>query len=352
MININLFIIGNGFDKGHNLKTGYLDFKEYIKNNNPNFYEKFYTLHQYSFKRTYRNSITEELIIENPDLKDEYDLLWSSLEEHMSIINEDSILNVHYDMGLEFYDLYDNAVYDTISEVLKDLIQDVPELLSENLKAWINNIDLSSVKKITKYINSDSNDLFLNFNYTNVLEEIYEIDSSQICYIHGRIGNELIIGHNNNNSIEYLKKSRDIELDYEIEKLNNQNFEIEEEYHEKYYEIINERNDNYEKKLNDLKCNLLIDYYEKTLKVPEKYINLNPKFFTKILDIANIYVIGHSFGKVDLPYFKEIFKLNHAAKWIVFYFNKKEIQKFKKILLSIGISENNITLNSYKEFYK
>lgn len=340
----NLFIIGNGFDIEHKLRTTYSDFKKYVEKNDPIFFQSFYRIHEYSFERKYENHLMTE------PLNDEYKSLWNKLEEHMGIVNEDYILSANVDMGLEYYDPYDEAIYETASNYLASLIEKIPELLFENLENWIKNIDIS-VEKKTYYIREDSNNLFLNFNYTNLLEKVYEIDSDQICYIHGRVGDKLIMGHNNDNKIEELKKERNSKFNYLIEELNNRVFESEEEYHEEYGMILDSE-DNFDDRIEKLKLDLLIDYYEKTLKTPLEHINENLKFFNEIEKIEKIYIIGHSFGKVDYLYFKEISeRIDSNVKWNIFYYDESKKDRFKTTILSLGVLEENIILKNSKEFF-
>ncbi|MGL5964672.1 MAG: AbiH family protein [Fusobacteriaceae bacterium] len=64
----------------------------------------------------------------------------------------------------------------------------------------------------------------------------------------------------------------------------------------------------------------LIDYYDETFKVPAVHIRANKAFFNSISNVKNIYVVGHSLGEVDMPYFKEILKkVNKDTKWNVIF---------------------------------
>ena len=46
---MNLFIIGNGFDLAHGLKTGYTDFKEYLGEHNKPLFNTINTLYRNSY---------------------------------------------------------------------------------------------------------------------------------------------------------------------------------------------------------------------------------------------------------------------------------------------------------------
>ena len=73
-----LFIIGNGFDIGHNLPTRYWDFRNYLEIHYPDFL--------YDFEQHYHiyPSMPEERKAE---------LLWNELETNLANIDEDVIID-------------------------------------------------------------------------------------------------------------------------------------------------------------------------------------------------------------------------------------------------------------------
>lgn len=68
--------------------------------------------------------------------------------------------------------------------------------------------------------------------------------------------------------------------------------------------------------------------------------------------IININVIGHSFSKVDMPYFEEIYKrVDKKAKWTIFYYAQDEKVLFKKKILKVGVNDKNLELKHSDSFY-
>lgn len=68
-----LFIIGNGFDLAHGLKTKYEDFRKYLEENNENF---LYRLeYMYGFCRESNKKYVEKY-------------LWQDFEKNLGCINE------------------------------------------------------------------------------------------------------------------------------------------------------------------------------------------------------------------------------------------------------------------------
>lgn len=77
----------------------------------------------------------------------------------------------------------------------------VIEKLSDYFTDWINTINLSKVQQIVALENLiESKDVFLNFNYTETLEIVYQVKAEKVCHIHGKRGEELIFGHGEDES--------------------------------------------------------------------------------------------------------------------------------------------------------
>ena len=83
--------------------------------------------------------------------------------------------------------------------------------LSHYLKLWIQSIRIRDVQVKTNLINPKNKDMYINFNYTGVLENTYKIDKSNIIHIHGSLkkyDNGLVIGHGNLERIKEIRKKK------------------------------------------------------------------------------------------------------------------------------------------------
>ncbi|MGL5963394.1 MAG: AbiH family protein, partial [Fusobacteriaceae bacterium] len=199
---------------------------------------------------------------------------------------------------------------------------------------------------------SDFEDSFLTFNYTRVLEEVYGIDSFDICHIHGEVEDELVIGHLNQERSVELTKEKNKEQDSFFKKVEEKSDVLDEEEYELAMEEFSYRENHFDYKVEQLKHQLLIDYYDETVKVPATHIRANKAFFNNISNVKNIYVVGHSLGDVDMPYFKEIFKkVDKDTKWNIFYHEEYEKVMFEKKMLEIGIDKKNIVIENSELFY-
>ena len=82
--------------------------------------------------------------------------------------------------------------------------------LQKHLLTWVNSIALNNVKIIKGSLINYSSDFFLTFNYTSVLEQVYNICSDRICHIHGGLFPYCyitpVIGHGNHKSIEHRQQ--------------------------------------------------------------------------------------------------------------------------------------------------
>ena len=189
---VKLFTIGNGFDIGHGLPTRYWDFRTYLSNVQPDFlqsFEEHYDIYP-------RNS---------DDAKKK--TLWSCFENNLANIDEDSIIDdgTSIEMNLESGDV---GIEDTLYLHFTHEYQYV-EQLAAYLKEWVRSIRIRDCLPRTSLIDKANNDLYLTFNYTSVLENVYGISPSRVIHIHGSLRKytiDPVLGHGN---IERLQKIRD-----------------------------------------------------------------------------------------------------------------------------------------------
>ncbi|SDR88228.1 Bacteriophage abortive infection AbiH [Formosa sp. Hel1_31_208] len=298
--NKTLYIIGNGFDLHHGLKTSYFDFSEYLQQKDSELYN---TLESYIDFPTEDNS------------------LWSKFEENLANLNLDEIFN---DYSLFLPDIasddFRSRDMHTFPDIMEDLCESLTTNLLQNFLEFIQSIEYSkSVDGLLINLKKKSN--FLTFNYTPTLEKIYGIESQRINYIHNSAfyGSEpIILGH------EIEPKS------FEEKPPEN----LSEEELEQWY-------GNFDYSIDTGKENLL-KYFERTYKPSNEVINNNMHFFENLGCINEVFVLGHSVSKVDLPYFEELKKhIRKKAKWNVSFYNYDSIKNIKLNLNSIGVTNIN-----------
>ena len=149
-------------------------------------------------------------LLYNADIDDE----WNSFEECLGYLNyQDVIDQLDYDDedddGLSHY-------YRNLEDLLSEMSFSFPEFINSVFKDWIDSIDISSVGRKYRF---DCKDLFLTFNYTNTLEDVYDIENENICHIHGDINEGTIIAGHNNNHREF--DDYDEIIRYQVEDIHN-----------------------------------------------------------------------------------------------------------------------------------
>lgn len=279
-----LYIIGNGFDLYHGIKSSYWNFKEFVEA---------------------RNSDLYRLLEEHFDA----DSLWSNFEETLADLEVDTLLQNANEYLMDYgsddwSDAYHHAYEDEISDVLNAITITLKNLFTQ----WILQLDVrkSPAIKITKGAG------FLNFNYTSSLESIYGIPMKSIHYLHNKavdIDSTLILGHSRK----------------QIEKINDPR--VAEDSDPRVWN----GNDSIER------------YFAKTYKRTEEIISQNIKWFECHAMAKEIFVLGHSLSEVDLGYFKQIARLCTEATWTVTYFDPDTKEAHLKTLLGLGIKKKQIS---------
>jgi len=280
-----LYIIGNGFDLHHGLKSRYWDFRAYLVNKDENLVEKL-----------------EEYFGD--------DALWSDFEETLSYLDTEQIVDEcsNYLVSYSAEDWSDAYNHDYQYELQKR-IAIITEDLKNRFTEWVLQLTLpvdAANKKIP--LNPDSR--FLNFNYTDTLQKLYNIAEQNINYIHNKAvdkNSTLILGH-----------SRDPKANKSLEKLYND---------EDTDPRVAEGNQ------------ILDSYFEKTYKSTGKIISESSQYFDQLTNMKEVYVLGHSLSSVDFPYFHEILKRIDKAtvKWKISFYNKKELIHHSEVFKQFGI---------------
>lgn len=300
-----LFVIGNGFDRGHGIPCEYSNFQEYLNENREDILDV--------MKKFYYTGEDSELWSDF-ETSLERDINYDSLSE---IISENSP-----NLGSDDFrdgDWYDAQIY--IEQECDELLK----MVRSGFEEWIASLEISEVKK--KY-DLDSTALYLTFNYTDVLEKAYNISTSNILHIHNKVGEELIFGHGKNvaefNVQKALYGGENAHLTYD----EDGNVESNAVGHEQFAE------------------NAVCAFYEKMRKPTDQILNNQSDFFSRLTTIEEVVVIGHSYNEIDLPYFINIAKsTKNNTKWILSYFSDKDNISAEKIMNRLGVEPH---LRDYK----
>jgi len=168
-----LYIIGNGFNLHHGLKTSYADFREDKVKKTPYLMKGLVQL--YGKNNMYN------------------DMWWNDFESMLGSIDYNCLENTHNGKTLGE------------SKVKSLLKNNLPILFGE----WIDNVCIKTTED--KNLDIDPRATFFNFNYTLTLENVYHVSSENIWHIHRSVrdvekGEYPIVGHSYNQR-ELFQKS-------------------------------------------------------------------------------------------------------------------------------------------------
>lgn len=288
-----LYIIGNGFDIFTGLKTRYIDFRWWLENNYAFVYEEFvktYDLKDDKLEEEWWNNFEsmigelniEQYVSENTQKYSSTDKLTKNIRYKRQLEeNRKNVHNIHFSTPC--------------SSRLKGLFGVLEYCLSQ----WV----LSAMKCIEGphyTILERENSLFLNFNYTDTLESIYEIPPDRVIHIHGSVkkNEHLIFGHNHHR--------------YEREKCGYDG--------NKVAGVINQ--------------------YEKN-----PHINISNDFLNSIKHVEQIHIYGFSFSDVDIPYLERIIEVTDTnCNWEISWFSDDDNDRIKWFIL-----EHPILMGHYKK---
>lgn len=339
-----LFIIGNGFDIAHDLKTNYLYFKKFVYQQAYGKDELLESLQSESDIKLYLKRIDEEILLEEiddysipemqmaldggdlyPDDVDLYKLLyqlmgqitetekfWSDFEEKLADFDKVSIdimdfLDSDGDLNGS---LMTSNVNDTGETLAKYVFYSLNKLfklwIEETYSEWTARIltkseeSLSKLLKATILKNPDA--IYINFNYTKTLEDLYRIPEDQVIHLHGLIGSsQFIFGHG-----------------------------YEDEFNSNPYDF------------NPLNVGSYLEAVVDKLKKPtDRVLCKYREFFETLSSVKEIYFIGFGIRSeenwVDSPYLKAIFKETPSADILLdSYYRFGNIVQIKRTLKKLG----------------
>jgi hypothetical protein len=278
-----LYIIGNGFDLNHGLKTSYLDFKKNYAMSKPALWRV--------LEKFYGNKLKK-------------DLWWSNFEKMLGEVDYQHLANSRNGGALGH-------------KVLEDFF-------SYNLRFWfgdwIKGVNQREIRIISSAKRNDVivDALFFTFNYTTLLEDVYQIDRDNIWHIHGSVldlqhdEHSIVVGHDSNfGQLMGLENTQEAQKVLSGKYIDDANVEV-----------------------------------AKGAKDVKKRVEDNSGEFIKRYSLIKHYIImGFSLNDIDMPYIEKIIEVNHdidAADWTFYYYKEEEKCAFMESLLKLGIKQENI----------
>lgn len=273
-----LYIIGNGFDLHTGLATRYADFQLWLENNYPFIYENMQTV--YDIDAEWWNDF--EVQLGNLDIN-KFVLRFTPPAKSINEIIAEAKRKREFE---ERYNIPPSLHFDSHCAIRLNGLLDVLQYCFEK---WVDNCQ----RLITapKYIHIEKEDsFFINFNYTDVIEMLYEIPEERVLHIHGRSSKHerLIYGHNK--FLYGSSMSNDEEqVSFELSK-----------YHKNPYEHI---------------------YKHQELQGIVK-------------DVEYVHVYGFSFSPVDEDYMDWFFNnVSATSQWEISWFSEVDKNRIDKFIL-------------------
>lgn len=298
---MNLYIIGNGFDISHRLKCSYLDFYNFLNDNDCDALtqmQEFYYLGEDA-------------------------LLWSEFESALeSEIDYEPFRDIIIEDTPSFHsDDFRESDWEDAKYNVKYKGEELLDSIRVAFTQWIESINNT---KTTRIHNLSMTDLYINFNYTTLLQNVYQIPDNQILHVHNKVGaDELIFGHGINLQDFDVKAALYQDIYTEHQHPDDTTFVDQLSGHEQFAEESVEQ------------------FFEAMRKKTEEVIRKNNHFFTRLHDIEQIIVIGHSYNDIDYPYFEEVYNSTpENTHWLLHWFSDDDLFYAEQLMKKLGIPEN------------
>ena len=314
MIYKNLYIIGNGFDQHHDIQCSFLNFMEWIKENDASLFFKLTQVYnsawEYNWWRDFENSLAQLNINYYANMKG-------------NLFDPEYIKEGSIEVKTEFAS---RKVIEEFDSIKKSLRHDFQEWLYQ---AYSN----CSKDKEIQFPNEDS--IFLTFNYTKTLEEIYKIDAKHVYHIHGVIDDKdsMIVGHGLR-----LEELNDI---LERQKQRMGEVQIKKSNLMTRLQLITPKHI-------ELAASSSLDSIFSLKKDVEGCIEKNKSFFDEILDVQRIYVYGFSFSPIDMPYLEKIIRRTKpGTHWVISWYSQDDKRRIMDFAIRYDI-QNFTIINGIK----
>ena len=295
-----LFIIGNGFDIAHGIPSRYSDFRQFILEKYPEVEQHrddiMYCLRDAMQKKD--DVLAAELLLHVIDKITGVD--WNNFEEALPYItfNEKIVKPNHKENETEEEDNILMQEYLLRISILIGYLINCTEIWNSFFSIWINSLQrkinsrlfIPDQALIKLFSNSDN--IFLSFNYTLTLEKLYKI--KKVTHIHNHVGQNLLWGHGMENALY------DPSIDTNIP--------------QKPF----------------LTASTLDEMINSLKKDSVKAIQNHNHFFKNLsTNINKVYSYGFSFSDVDSIYIKKI--INSINPFAIWYFTKFECDDQKSL---------------------
>ena len=309
MIYKNLYIIGNGFDQHHGVRCGFEDFMKWVKEND--------------------ESLFTDLTQVYNDAED--NKWWKDFENSLARLNISYYANIIGNLYDPEY-IKEGTIEEKTEYASQKVIEEfdkIKESLRNDFQKWLADVYENCPKDKKIQFPSEGN-IFLTFNYTKTLEDIYKIDAKHIYHIHGVIDDKdsMVVGHGlGEEELNDMLKSQELRIgEVWNEKLNRMT----------RLQIVTPKH-------KELAALSSLESIVSLKKDVEGCIEKNQQFFNEIFDVERIYVFGFSFSSIDMPYLEKIIRRTKPeTHWVISWYSQEDKRRIMDFVIRYDIQ--NITM--------
>ena len=314
---MSILIIGNGFDLHHGPATSYSDYRDWLLGHDERVVTDFE-----SFDYATECLDRENSLCGKSSSMEEGDRRWSSLEESLGIEWDDLCYET---LDHTYPDLSeDNPGWDDFWIELQVRLEYLKKLTRDHFREWVESIDVFKVKPVLDLPDTAS---FITFNYTPTLEHVYGVRPDRILHIHGSVLNKdelLQFGSPDNNP-------------FELQKMLEDKYGMDDFYGATVQQGVT------------VACDRCADTWK---NIEGNYDALN-HFLDTLANVNTVIIMGNSFDKVDMPYYRDVLAPRYRdAEWVFCEYESNEDKQYGIDKFCHELAISNYRMTSYMEFDK
>ena len=305
----NLYIIGNGFDQHHGAQCGFEDFMKWVKKND----ESLFT----GLTQVYNDA--------------EDNKWWKDFENSLALLNISYYANKKGNLYDPEY-IKEGSIKEKTEYASQKVIEEfdkIKESLRQDFQVWLSEV-YENCTKDKKIRFPSEGSIFLTFNYTKTLEDIYKIDAKRVYHIHGVIDDKesMIVGHGlGEEELNDMLKSQELRIGEVWNKKLNRMTRL---------QIVTPKH-------KELAALSSLESIVSLKKDVEGCIEKNQQFFNEIFDVERIYVFGFSFSSIDMPYLEKIIRRTKPkTHWVISWYSQEDKRRIMDFVIRYDIQ--NITM--------